>query len=149
MVLASCAGEAVAAALFFEGGDTLYGRYWGCLAEFDYLHFEACYYRGIEYCIDAGLSRFDPGAQGEHKIQRGFEPVLTYSNHWIVDERSAMPLHSLRRKNVIMCGRIRRRQQRCCPLNLTVSSAFTEAHRAKTPTALLETERRCSNNPHR
>jgi len=87
MVLASCAGEAVAAALFFEGGDTLYGRYWGCLAEFDYLHFEACYYRGIEYCIDAGLSRFDPGAQGEHKIQRGFEPVLTYSNHWIVDER--------------------------------------------------------------
>ena len=87
MVLASCAGEAVAAALFFEGGDTLYGRYWGCLADFDYLHFEACYYRGIEYCIDAGLSRFDPGAQGEHKIQRGFEPVLTYSNHWIVDER--------------------------------------------------------------
>jgi len=87
MVLASCAGEPVAAALFFEGGDTLYGRYWGCLAEFDYLHFEACYYRGIEYCINAGLSRFDPGAQGEHKIQRGFEPVLTYSNHWIVDER--------------------------------------------------------------
>ena len=72
---------------FFEGDDTLYGRYWGCLAEFEFLHFEACYYRGIEYCIEAGLSRFDPGAQGEHKIQRGFEPILTYSNHWIVDER--------------------------------------------------------------
>ena len=65
----------------------MYGRYWGCLAEFDYLHFEACYYRGIEYCIEKGLSRFDPGAQGEHKIQRGFEPILTYSNHWIVDKK--------------------------------------------------------------
>jgi len=87
MVIAELDERRVAAALFFEGGDTLYGRYWGCLAEYDYLHFEACYYCGIEYCIEAGLSRFDPGAQGEHKIQRGFEPILTYSNHWIVDER--------------------------------------------------------------
>ena len=87
MVRASIKDQPVAAALFFEGKDALYGRYWGCLAEFDYLHFEACYYRGIEYCIEHGISRFDPGAQGEHKIQRGFEPVLTYSNHWISDER--------------------------------------------------------------
>ncbi len=87
MVIAELKGRPVAASLFFEGQDTLYGRYWGCLAEYDYLHFEACYYCGIEYCITAGLSRFDPGAQGEHKIQRGFEPILTYSNHWIVDER--------------------------------------------------------------
>ena len=87
MVIAEHGDQPVAAALFFEGEDTLYGRYWGCLAEFDYLHFEACYYLGIEYCIQKGLSRFDPGAQGEHKIQRGFEPVLTYSNHWIADER--------------------------------------------------------------
>jgi predicted N-acyltransferase len=87
MVIAEHGDQPVAAALFFEGADTLYGRYWGCLAEFDYLHFEACYYLGIEYCIQQGLSRFDPGAQGEHKIQRGFEPVLTYSNHWIADER--------------------------------------------------------------
>jgi len=87
MVIAEAEGLPVAAALFFEGNDTLYGRYWGCLAEYDYLHFEACYYCGIEYCIERGLSRFDPGAQGEHKIQRGFEPILTYSNHWIVDER--------------------------------------------------------------
>jgi len=87
MVIAEHRDQAVAAALFFEGENTLYGRYWGCLAEFDYLHFEACYYLGIEYCIERGLSRFDPGAQGEHKIQRGFEPVLTYSNHWIADER--------------------------------------------------------------
>lgn len=87
MVRASVKDQPVAAALFFEGEGALYGRYWGCLAEFDCLHFEACYYRGIEYCIDHGLARFDPGAQGEHKIQRGFEPVLTFSNHWISDER--------------------------------------------------------------
>ncbi len=87
MVIAEKDGQPVAASLFFEGETTLYGRYWGCLAEFEFLHFEACYYRGIEYCIASGLTRFDPGAQGEHKIQRGFEPILTYSNHWIVDER--------------------------------------------------------------
>ena len=77
----------VAAALYFVDDDTLYGRYWGCIKEFDFLHFEACYYQGIEYCIKAGLSKFDPGAQGEHKIQRGFEPTLTYSNHWIAEPR--------------------------------------------------------------
>jgi hypothetical protein len=71
--------------LYFRSGDTLYGRYWGCEREFDCLHFEACYYRGIEYCIEHKLARFDPGAQGEHKIQRGFRPVKTYSNHWIGD----------------------------------------------------------------
>lgn len=76
----------VGAALFFEGGDTLYGRYWGCQEEFDFLHFEACYYQGIEYAIQQGLKRFDPGAQGEHKIQRGFTPLLTWSNHWLALE---------------------------------------------------------------
>ncbi|MEH6586919.1 MAG: GNAT family N-acetyltransferase [Halioglobus sp.] len=85
MVLASLNGEAVAAALYFRSADTLYGRYWGCEQEFDCLHFEACYYRGIEFCIEQGIQRFDPGAQGEHKIQRGFRPVETFSNHWIAD----------------------------------------------------------------
>jgi predicted N-acyltransferase len=87
MVIARLSGEAVAAALYFRSDDTLYGRYWGCEREFDCLHFEACYYQGIEYCIQQGLSRFDPGAQGEHKIQRGFRPVSTWSNHWIADSR--------------------------------------------------------------
>ncbi len=77
----------VAAALYFVGEDTLYGRYWGCSADFDSLHFETCYYQGIEYCIKHGLKRFDPGAQGEHKIQRGFEPVRTWSLHRIADPR--------------------------------------------------------------
>ena len=83
MVIAYEAREPVAAALYFRSADTLYGRYWGCLQEYEYLHFEACYYRGIEFAIAQGLARFDPGAQGEHKIQRGFEPILTRSNHWI------------------------------------------------------------------
>ncbi len=67
MVIANEGEKPVAAALYFVDDDTLYGRYWGCLKEFDFLHFEACYYRGIEYCIERGISRFDPGAQGEHR----------------------------------------------------------------------------------
>jgi len=86
MVIASHDNKKVAAALCFRDSDTLYGRYWGCSEEFDFLHFETCYYQGIEYAIREGLQRFDPGAQGEHKIQRGFEPVQTFSNHWIVAE---------------------------------------------------------------
>lgn len=87
MVLAYLGERAVAGALYFRSSDTLYGRYWGCEREYDCLHFEACYYQGIEYCIAHGLQRFDPGAQGEHKIQRGFRPVPTFSNHWIADPR--------------------------------------------------------------
>ncbi|EKE80621.1 GNAT family N-acetyltransferase [Idiomarina xiamenensis] len=73
--------QMVAAALCFRSSSTLYGRYWGCLNEFDFLHFEACYYAGIDYCIAHGLREFDAGAQGEHKLQRGFEPVLRYANY--------------------------------------------------------------------
>ncbi|MFN2288987.1 MAG: GNAT family N-acetyltransferase [Chromatocurvus sp.] len=83
MVLAQQAGQDIAGALYFRSSDTLFGRYWGCVEELDCLHFEACYYRGIDYCIEHGLQRFDPGAQGEHKIQRGFEPTRTLSSHWI------------------------------------------------------------------
>jgi predicted N-acyltransferase len=87
MVLAYLDSRAVAGALYFRSSDTLYGRYWGCEREYDCLHFEACYYQGIEYCIAHDLKRFDPGAQGEHKIQRGFRPITTWSNHWIADPR--------------------------------------------------------------
>lgn len=73
----------IAAALFFRDQHTLYGRYWGCFEEYQFLHFETCYYQGIEYAIANKLQRFDGGAQGEHKIARGFEPVVTYSNHSI------------------------------------------------------------------
>lgn len=75
----------VAAALFFHDNTSLYGRYWGSKVEADSLHFEACYYQGIEYCLERGLSHFDPGTQGEHKISRGFHPILTWSNHWLAE----------------------------------------------------------------
>jgi len=79
-------GDAVVAAAFYLFDDqTLYGRYWGCLREYDFLHFELCYYRGIEFAISRGLAKFDAGAQGEHKIVRGFEPVVTHSLHWIAE----------------------------------------------------------------
>jgi len=77
----------VGAALSMIGADCLYGRYWGCYEEYKSLHFEACYYQGIDYCIRHHLKRFDSGAQGEHKISRGFQPVSTVSAHWFRDER--------------------------------------------------------------
>ncbi len=73
----------VAAALYFFDKQTLYGRYWGCLNEYDALHFECCYYQGVQFAINRGLNRFDPGAQGEHKVARGFQPIYTASLHYI------------------------------------------------------------------
>lgn len=83
LVLAFAGNEPVAAAFYLFDRHTLYGRYWGSLHEIDGLHFELCYYRGIEFCIQRGLKEFDPGVQGEHKILRGFEPVITRSLHWM------------------------------------------------------------------
>ena len=77
----------IAAAICFQGGGALYGRYWGSLADFHSLHFEACYYQGIEYCIREGLDKFEPGTQGEHKISRGFSPTATWSWHRLEDPR--------------------------------------------------------------
>ncbi|MBV1787930.1 GNAT family N-acetyltransferase [Marinobacterium sp. D7] len=94
LVLARIDGREVACALSLKSSDCLYGRYWGCLDEFDSLHFETCYYRGIEYCIEKGLKRFDPGAQGEHKIQRGFEPIETWSVHWLREKGFHPALHT-------------------------------------------------------
>lgn len=83
LVLAHHNGEPCAAALYFFDNTTLYGRYWGSLTEVDALHFEACYYQGIEFCIEQNLQTFNPGTQGEHKISRGFHPILTRSTHWL------------------------------------------------------------------
>jgi predicted N-acyltransferase len=77
------AGKAIACSLFLKGSETLYGRYWGCIEEVPCLHFELCYYQGIEYCIKHKLHCFDAGAQGEHKLLRGFEPQCTFSYHLI------------------------------------------------------------------
>ncbi len=83
VTLAERAGVPIAAAIFFHGGGRLYGRYWGAAEHVDCLHFEACYYQGIDYCIANGIEAFDPGTQGEHKLARGFEPTLTHSAHWL------------------------------------------------------------------
>ncbi|MGH8304279.1 MAG: GNAT family N-acetyltransferase, partial [Steroidobacteraceae bacterium] len=78
-------GTVVAAAIFFWCQETLFGRYWGAAADYHSLHFEACYHQGIEFCIERGIGRFEPGTQGEHKVSRGFEPVITWSAHYIAD----------------------------------------------------------------
>lgn len=86
VVLAERNSQPVAAAVFYVGPDTLYGRYWGSDADYNALHFEACYYQGIDFCIANGLARFEPGTQGEHKVSRGFLPVTTWSAHWLAHD---------------------------------------------------------------
>ena len=81
---AEIAGEPIGASLCFEGEDTLYGRHWGATTKIKNLHFECCYYQGIEYCIKNNLKFFDPGVQGEHKIRRGFQPQLSSSFHYFL-----------------------------------------------------------------
>ncbi len=85
MIVAERGGRPVAGALNFIGGDTLYGRYWGRTEEWPFLHFEVCYHRAIEFAIERKLLRVEAGAQGEHKLARGYEPIATLSSHWIAD----------------------------------------------------------------
>ena len=83
LMLATEGGRPVAGALNLRGADTLYGRNWGCVGDYPFLHFELCYYRAIDFAIEHGLKRVEAGAQGRHKIQRGYLPQVTYSAHWI------------------------------------------------------------------
>jgi len=85
LVLAFVDGEPIAGALNFIGGSALYGRYWGCTVDKPFLHFELCYYQAIDAAIERGLERVEAGAQGGHKLARGYEPVQTWSAHWIAD----------------------------------------------------------------
>ena len=94
LVIASNDQEDIACALFFYDDYQLYGRYWGCTKQYKNLHFELCYYQGIEFCIQNKLRCFNPGTQGEHKIQRGFEPILTHSYHWIKHPDFKEPIKS-------------------------------------------------------
>jgi predicted N-acyltransferase len=87
LVTAKREDELVGSSLFLFDKERLYGRYWGALEAVDCLHFEACFYQGIEFSIERGLRVFDPGTQGEHKLMRGFEPVRTVSYHWLADPR--------------------------------------------------------------
>jgi hypothetical protein len=92
LVLAYREGECIAGSLMFRSNTRLYGRHWGCTQDIDSLHFEACYYQGIEFCIQHGLQVFEPGAQGEHKVARGFVPTRTQSSHWLQDDRFRLPI---------------------------------------------------------
>jgi hypothetical protein len=81
--------EPIAVAVFFVSADALFGRYWGAGGNYHSLHFETCYYQGIEYCIERKLQRFEPGTQGEHKVPRGFVPTMMSSAHFVADPRFA------------------------------------------------------------
>ncbi|APZ43422.1 GNAT family N-acetyltransferase [Acidihalobacter ferrooxydans] len=119
LVMARHGGEWVAGAVNFRSDTTLYGRYWGCREAYHSLHFETCYYQGIDYCIAAGLQRFEPGAQGEHKISRGFLPTPTWSAHWIANEHMRPHLE-------IFCSREERMMQAQCA-ELRQHSPFRQA----------------------
>lgn len=86
LIVAEHHGEPVAGALNFIGGDALYGRYWGCTEDVPFLHFEICYHQAIDFAIENKLARVEAGAQGQHKIARGYEPVPTWSAHWLVND---------------------------------------------------------------
>lgn len=90
---ATLQGEALAASICFRSQDTLYGRHWGCREDFSQLHFELCYYQGIDYCIENKLSRFEPGAQGDYKLARGFLPTETRSYHWLENANMRQIIH--------------------------------------------------------
>ena len=85
LIIAEFDGHFVGGALNMIGENTLYGRYWGCLENFKYLHFEVCYYQAMDFAIKEGLRKVEAGAQGEHKLQRGYLPTATYSAHWIAN----------------------------------------------------------------
>ena len=86
LILAKKEGNYIAGALNFIGSDTLFGRYWGCIEDYPFLHFEVCYYRAIEFAIAHGLKKVEAGAQGEHKLARGYVPAETFSLHWIAEK---------------------------------------------------------------
>ena len=103
LFMARSGKEYIAGALAFRGGNTLYGRHWGCCQNYKFLHFELCFYQTIDYCIQKGIRKFDAGAQGEHKIKRGFVPVETFSAHWINNEtfRSAINSYLIHENHAI------------------------------------------------
>ncbi len=94
LVLADLDERCIGGALMYRSDTTLYGRHWGCIQHINSLHFETCYYQGIEYCIRHSIETFEPGAQGEHKIARGFLPTRTRSAHWLADNPLRTPIEN-------------------------------------------------------
>jgi hypothetical protein len=104
LVLPRLGSHYIAGALNLIGRDTLYGRNWGSRGDFPFLHFEACYYQAIDFAIARGLARVEAGAQGEHKIQRGYLPIPTYSAHWIADAGFRKAVASFLERETEMVG---------------------------------------------
>ncbi|MGH8457190.1 MAG: GNAT family N-acetyltransferase [Stenotrophobium sp.] len=106
LILGRDGARLVAVAITALGDGTLYGRHWGAAEHYHSLHFETCYYQGIDYCIRNGIARYDAGAQGEHKLARGFEPQLTHSLHWLREPRLAQAVaHYLKRERALVEAR--------------------------------------------
>ena len=124
LVLARRGRSYVAGAHCFVGRDTLFGRNWGCTEQHRGLHFEICYYRLIEYCIRRGLARFDAGAQGEHKLLRGFLPVETRSVHWIADPRFHQAIGRFLAGERAQLGRYRHALERHSPYRATAGEPW-------------------------
>ncbi len=122
-------GEIIASSLFFYDNPnsqnaTLYGRYWGALAEYDSLHFELCYYQGIEFAIEQGLTYFDPGTQGEHKLVRGFVPTKTHSLHRIYDGRFVPAISNFCVKDRMHMAQYRKQAFAALPFNMDNMPTF-------------------------
>ncbi len=116
MKIARLGTAPIAAAIFFVGEDALYGRYWGAGGNYHSLHFETCYYQGIEYCIERGLARFEPGTQGEHKVPRGFVPTMMSSAHYIDDPRFAAAIRDFAAREARGVARYAAAVAGACPL---------------------------------
>ncbi|WP_296244198.1 MULTISPECIES: GNAT family N-acetyltransferase [unclassified Psychrobacter] len=126
-------GEIIASSLFFYDNPdsenaTLYGRYWGALGEYDSLHFELCYYQGIEFAIEQGLSYFDPGTQGEHKLVRGFIPTKTHSLHRIYDTRFIPAISNFCVKDRMNMAQYRKQAFEALPFNIDNMPTFNSAN---------------------
>lgn len=130
-------GRPVGMAFMMKSRDTLYGRHWGCEADYNSLHFETCYYAGIDYCIAHGLTCFDAGAQGEHKIRRGFEPVPTWSNHVIAEPRLARAVDDFCQREADMMASFEADQRERCDFD----SDSPATSRSATPPAAPSSER--------
>jgi predicted N-acyltransferase len=137
----------VAMALLLRSSTTLYGRYWGCHETVPGLHFEACYYQGIEYCLQHGLDAFEPGAQGEHKLARGFLPTRTRSFHYLADARFRAAVGDALRREAVALEEYRAELMEHSPY-ATQEAARDEPRRAQAP-EVGEESTRDHHHPHR
>jgi len=127
LMMAKRNGRYVAGALNLAGSDTLFGRNWGCLGDFPFLHFELCYYHAIDFAIERGLKRVEAGAQGAHKIQRGYLPTPTYSAHWIRDRNFASAVADfLRRERSALEAEMEELEEELSPFRREAEPRSTE-----------------------